>query len=245
VAVAELGGHPLTFFAPEVGPAERESRADIARVLAGYHAVVGARVFEHASVEELAATNAVPIVNLLSDLAHPCQVLADLLTIRERFGSLEGRTVCWVGDYNNVARSLARGTALTGVDLRVAAPDGYRPDADELRGLGDLGVEVFVTDDPREAAKGADVVYTDVWTSMGSEHEADARRRAFAGFQVDDSVMATAQPDAVFMHCLPAHRGEEVSPSVVDGPRSVVFRQARNRLDGFRGLLWWLVEVNG
>ncbi|MGH9243577.1 MAG: ornithine carbamoyltransferase [Acidimicrobiales bacterium] len=244
VAVIQLGGHPVTFFADEVGPGSREPLTDVARVLGGYHAVLGARVFRHDDLEALAAPNAIPVVNLLSDRAHPCQAVADLLTIRQQFGTLEGRIVCFVGDYNNVARSLARGAAIVGLDLRIASPVGYRPSPAERKYLGRLGGEPHITNDPLEAADGAHVVYTDIWTSMGFEGESDVRAAAFAGYQVDDTVLKAARPDAVFMHCLPAHRGEEVTATVVDGAQSVVFRQAHNRLDAFRGLLWWLREVN-
>jgi ornithine carbamoyltransferase len=243
VAVVQLGGHPLTFRADEVGPGSREPWSDIANVLAGYHAVLGARVFGHEDVAQLAAADALPVVNLLSDRSHPCQALADLLTMRQEFGALDGRTVAWVGDFTNVARSLTLGAALSGMAIRVASPPGYGPsdvDVDRLAALG--AADVFVTTRPDEGAKGADAVHTDVFTSMGFEGEADARRRAFEGWTVDDDVMAAAAPTSVFMHCLPAHRGEEVAASVVDGPQSRVYAQAHNRMHAFRGLLSWLVE---
>jgi len=243
VAVAQLGGHPVMFRTEEVGSDSREPLADIARVLSGYHAVIGGRVFSHATLETLAGASSVPIVNLLSDSGHPCQALADLLTMQEEWGSLEGRTVAWVGDYNNVARSLSLAAARTGMTMRIASPPGYGPaDADVERLLAaGLAEAPFTTSRPVEAAEGADAVHTDVWTSMGSEAEAEARHRAFEGFTVDDAVMDAA-PKAIFMHCLPAHRGEEASASVVDGERSRVFPQAHNRLHAFRGLLRFLVE---
>jgi ornithine carbamoyltransferase len=244
VAVIQLGGHPLTFFGQEVSPDTREPMSDIAKVLGGYHAALGARVFDHGRLVELAETDALPVINLLSDDAHPCQALADLLTIRQRFGSLEGRSVCWIGDYNNTVRSLARGAAMLGVELRVASPAGYGPAPAELEYLRRIGGTVDAGDDPAQLVKGVDVVATDVWTSMGFENEDQIRRDAFADYQVDERLMLTASPDAVFMHCLPAHRGEEVVASVIDGPQSVVFAQAHNRLASFRGLLWWLVEEN-
>lgn len=245
MAVVGLGGHPITVRADEVGAATRETFGDIARVLAGYHAVLGARVHAHAEVVELAAPDVIPVVNLLSQAAHPCQALADLLTMRRELGELAGRTVAWVGDYNNVARSLGRAAALAGMHIRFACPPGYAPTAVELDHLVVLGApDVQVTHRPHEAADGADAVHTDVWTSMGDESEAAARARAFEGFMVDDSVMAAAAPGAVFMHCLPAHRGEEVAASVIDGPASRVIGQAHDRLPAFRGLLWWLIEVN-
>jgi ornithine carbamoyltransferase len=246
MGVIQLGGHPISVRSDEIGLNDRETPEDIANVLAGYHALLGARVFDHVTLESMAAPNAIPVINLLSDDAHPCQALADLLTMRQQFGMLAGRTVAWIGDYNNVARSLARGSALAGMVVRLGCPDGYGPDSvevDRLRTLGALDVEVATR--PHEAAKGADAVHTDVWTSMGFEAEADARNRAFEGFIVDDSVMSAAAQGAVFMHCLPAHRGEEVAASVIDGPASVVIQQAHNRLHSFRALAWWLADVNG
>jgi ornithine carbamoyltransferase len=244
MAVVQLGGHPVTIRRDEIGAGAREPLADIARVLAGYHALMGARVFLDADVRALAAPNTLPIVNLLSDEAHPCQALADLLTMRQEWNELAGRTVCWIGDFNNVARSLAIGAAMTGMQLRLACPAGYGPTDADLDRLAQFDCSPFVTTHPEEAAKGADAVHTDVWTSMGFETEADDRHRAFEGFQVDDAVMSAASAHAVFMHCLPAHRGEEVSTDVVDGDQSRVFRQAHNRMHSFRGLLSWLVEVN-
>jgi ornithine carbamoyltransferase len=246
MAVVQLGGHPVSVRPDEIGVNERETPADIANVLAGYHALLGARVFAHADLEAMAAPDALPIANLLSDDAHPCQALADLLTMRQRFGALAGRTVAWIGDFNNVARSLGRGAALSGMAIRVGAPHGYGPSDEEVDRLLVLGAtDVTVVDRPHDAAKGADAVHTDVWTSMGFEAEAEARNRAFEGWIVDDSVMAGSAEGAVFMHCLPAHRGEEVAASVIDGPSSVVLSQAHNRLHAFRAIAWWLAEVNG
>jgi ornithine carbamoyltransferase len=244
VAVVQLGGHPLTFRTDEVGTSQREPLADIARVLSGYHAVLAGRVYRHTDLEALAAAATVPVVNLLSDLGHPCQAVADLLTMQERWGTLEGRTVAWVGDYNNVARSLALGAARTGMAIRIASPAGYGPTHEDLERLVAAGLAEppVLTTRPHEAAEGADAVHTDVWASMGHEAEAEDRRRAFEGFTVDESVMAAAAVGALFMHCLPAHRGEEVTSSVVDGPQSVVFPQAHNRLHAFRGLLRFLLE---
>ncbi|HET6952323.1 MAG TPA: ornithine carbamoyltransferase [Acidimicrobiales bacterium] len=242
VAVVQLGGHPLTFRREEVGSGEREPIADIARVLSGYHAVLGGRVYDHGLLEELAGAAAVPVVNLLSDRGHPCQALADLLTMRQCLGELAGATVAWIGDFNNVARSLALGATMAGMKVRLACPPGFGPGADDLDRLRGLGGEPVVTARAEEAAAGADAVHTDVWASMGQEAEAEARARAFEGFQVDDRVMATAAPGAVFMHCLPAHRGEEVAATVVDGAQSRVFAQAHNRLHSFRGLLAWLLD---
>jgi ornithine carbamoyltransferase len=246
MAVIQLGGHPISVRPDEIGVNDRETPQDIARVLAGYHCLLGARVTGHDVLEDLAEPDAVPVVNLLSDAAHPCQAVADLLTMRQVLGGLAGRTVAWIGDYNNVARSLARGAALTGMAVRLGCPEGYGPSDEEVERLGVLGAAaVEVVHRPHDAAKGADAVHTDVWTSMGFEAEADARNRAFEGFIVDDSVLAAAADGAVFLHCLPAHRGEEVAASVIDGPASVVIQQAHNRLHSFRGLAWWLFEVNG
>lgn len=242
VAVVELGGHPVSIRGEEVGLDVRETVEDVARTLSLYHAAIGARVFSHATVERLAAAAGVPVVNLLSDRAHPCQALADLLTIRQRHGGLAGVTLAYVGDFNNVARSLAVAAAMCGMRVRAASPDGYGPSPADLERVRAAGGELTTFADPREAAAGADVVYTDVWTSMGQEAEAAARRKAFAGYTVDAAVMAAAAPGAVFMHCLPAHRGEEVGPEVIDGPQSAVWQQAANRRHTHRGLLWFLLE---
>lgn len=240
VAVFQLGGHPVTLRGEEVGLADREPATDVARVLSRYHAAIAARVFGHQRLEELAAAASVPVINLLSDDAHPCQAVADLLTLQGHFGKLKGLEVAFVGDFNNVARSLAVAAALTGVHLRVATPAGFGPspaDIDRLRGLGRVPV---VTVDPREAVEGADAVYTDVWTSMGQEAEAARRVQAFEGFTVDRALMGRAASHAVFLHCLPAHRGQEVAAEVVDGAASLVWQQAENRLHAARALFLWL-----
>ncbi|MFN2503467.1 MAG: ornithine carbamoyltransferase [Acidimicrobiales bacterium] len=236
MAVVQLGGHPMTIRPDEVGLDSREPAEDVARVLSSYCAAMGARVFDHGVLERLAAASTVPVVNLLSDRAHPCQAVADLLTLRQRLGDLPGRAVAYVGDGNNVCRSLVAACGLLGVEVRVATPAGYEPPADLLKRSG-----ADLTTDPAEAVDGADAVYTDVWASMGQEEEAARRATDFAGFCVDDALMARARPGAIFMHCLPAHRGEEVSASVVDGFQSVVWQQAANRLHAQRGLLLWLL----
>jgi ornithine carbamoyltransferase len=241
-AVVQLGGHPLTFRRDEVGSGERESVSDIARVLSGYHAALGGRVYDHGLLEELAGAATVPVVNLLSDQGHPCQALADLLTMRQTTPDLAGASLAWVGDFNNVARSLSLGATLLGMKVRLGCPPGYGPteaDLDRLRGLGG---DPLVAQRPEEAVEGAVAVHTDVWASMGQEAEAETRRQAFEGFTVDDRLMARAAPEAVFMHCLPVHRGEEVTGAVVDGPQSRAIVQAHNRLHSFRGLLSWLVD---
>ena len=247
LAVHALGGHPVYIQGPEVGIDRRESAEDVARTLACYHAVVCARVLDHEVLVRMAAALdggwVVPVVNLLSDFSHPCQALADVLTLREVFGDTAGRTVAYIGDANNVWRSLALAAAMTGIHLRTASPDGYEPDADDIARVQRLGGDVDVTADPDEAATGADALYTDVWTSMGQEGEAELRRKAFAGFTIDDDMVARAAPDAVVLHCLPAHRGEEITASVLEGPRSVVWRQAANRMHAMRGLLAWVLTT--
>ena len=240
LAVAQLSGHPVTVTDNEVGIDTRESAEDLARTLACYHAIIGVRVFDHRILERMATVSPVPIVNLLSDRAHPLQALADLLTIRDVFGSLEGRTVAYVGDANNVASSLALGAGRTGVAFRIASPDGYGFSDDHLSRLRAAGAEVHAFDDPREAVADADAVYTDVWTSMGQEAEAAQRIQDFAGFTVTPELMEAAAAHAVFLHCLPARRGEEVAAEVIDGPRSRVWHQAANRLGAAKGLFWWL-----
>ena len=238
MAVVQLGGHPVTIRPDEIGLDTREPVEDVARALSQYCAVVGARVFDHATVVRLAEAASVPVVNLLSDEAHPCQALADLLTLRQRWGSLAGRTLAWVGDGNNVCRSLLLAGALADMRLRVATPPGYEPPVEVLE-----RTVTHLTSDPAEAVEGADAVATDVWASMGQENEAAARKAAFAGFTVDEDLMARAGPGALFLHCLPAHRGEEVTAAVVDGPSSVVWQEAANRMHAQRGLLLWLAAA--
>lgn len=245
MAVVQLGGHPISLRGEEVGLDVRETAEDIARVLAGHHAVIAARVFEHGKLERMAAVSPVPVVNLLSDRAHPMQALADLLTIRQHFGDLTGRVIAYVGDGNNVARSLAIGSAMVGAEVRLGCPGGYQcPDVDIDR-VRSLGGSVVVAERPEEAVEGADVVYTDVWASMGQEAEAAARRRAFEGFTVDSRLMAAASPSGIFLHCLPAHRGEEVAAEVLEGSQSLVWRQAENRMHAARGLLAHLLGGAG
>jgi ornithine carbamoyltransferase len=242
MAVRDLGGHPVTIRGEEVSIDRRESAEDVARTLACYHAAIGARVFRHSVLERMAAVAWVPIVNLLSDEAHPLQALADLLTIRDEFGGLEGRILAYIGDGNNVCRSLVLAATLAGMEVRVASPAGYvLPDHDVERIAG-LGPAPEILDRPEDAVKGADVIYTDVWTSMGQEAEADQRRQAFEGFIVNDRLLAGAAESAVFLHCLPAHRGEEVAASVIDGEHSRVWRQAENRMHAARGALAWVLS---
>jgi ornithine carbamoyltransferase len=233
MAVVQLGGHPVSLRGEEVGIDTREPAEDLARVFSGFCALIGARVFEHDKLVRMAAASPVPVVNLLSDDAHPVQVLADLLTLRQRLGALEGRSLAYVGDGNNVCRSLMLAADLAGMQMRVATPPGYEP--------APFG-KTELTSDPAAAVDGVDAVYTDVWASMGQEEEAEARRRDFAGFTVDDGLMARAAAGAVFLHCLPAHRGEEVAAAVIDGPQSAVWQQSANRLPASRGLVLWLLQ---
>ena len=244
MAVVQLGGHPVSLRAEEVDVDVREPAADAARVLSRYHAAIGARVFEHAKLERMADGATVPVINLLSADAHPCQALADLLTLRQRWGgSLAGRSVAWVGDGNNVCRSLVLAAALAGMEVRLATPEGFTLDEAVLRRARDLGGDVLATTRPEEAVEGADAVATDVWASMGQEAQAAQRRAAFAGFGVDEALMArTAENgNGVFLHCLPAHRGDEVSAGVIDGPQSLVWQQAENRMHAMRGLFLFLL----
>lgn len=245
MAVVHLSGHPVTVLDHEVGIDVRESAEDLARTLGCYHAIIGLRVFDHGLLERMAAVSPVPIVNLLSDRAHPLQALADLLTVQQVFGGLAGRTVAYVGDANNVASSLALCAGLTGVAFRIAAPQGYGFRAADLARFEAAGADVACFDDPREAVRGVDAVYTDVWTSMGQEAEAEQRRRDFEGFTVTGELMGAAAPGAVFLHCLPARRGEEVTAEVIDGPRSRVWQQAANRFRAAKGLFWWLADPSG
>jgi ornithine carbamoyltransferase len=245
MAVVQLGGHPLTIRPDEVGLDTRETVEDVTRTLCCYHAAIGARVFEHSKLERMTAVSSVPVVNMLSDEAHPLQALADLLTMADEFGgvgALAGRAVAYVGDGNNVARSLALGAGMLGMSVRVATPVGFGfSDADVARIVA-TGADFMATNDPFEAANGASVIYTDVWTSMGQEDESAKRRELFAGFTVTDELMDAGAPDSIFMHCLPAHRGEEVSDSVLEGSRSRVWPQAENRMHAARGALVWLME---
>ncbi|MDQ1433019.1 MAG: ornithine carbamoyltransferase [Actinomycetota bacterium] len=237
MAVVGLGGHPIYVRPEEVGLGVRESVADVARTFAGFCAVIAARVFDHATLEEMAAVVDVPVVNLLSDRAHPTQAVADFLTLRELFGTLEGRRLVYVGDGNNVTASLAFASALSGVELTVASPPGYELDDLTVERVRNLGGTIELTSDPYDAVGGADAVYTDVWTSMGQEDEQAARLAAFKGYTVDDALMDAAGEQARFLHCLPAHRGEEVSASVIDGPRSAVWQEAANRMHAARAVL--------
>ena len=244
IAVAQLGGHPVYTRGDEIGFDTRESVEDIARIMEGYHAILAARVFSHAIVERLAAAASVPVVNMLSDWSHPLQALADALTMQQCVGDLSGKTVAYVGDYNNVARSLAEVAAMLDMHVRLGCPPGFDPDEAELERIDMLGAaSVELAPRPDDAVRDAHAVHTDTWVSMGQEDDKDARRRAFEGFTVDSRMMGLADPSAVFMHCLPAYRGFEVTADVIDGPQSVVFQQGHNRLHASRGLLAFLAGV--
>ncbi len=240
MAVKQLGGHPVYITGDEVGIGVRESVADVARTLACYHQAICARVFNHEVLVEMAEVNTVPIVNLLSNSAHPLQAIADVMTIRSELGSVAGKTVTYVGDTNNVAVSLALAVGALGGQVRLASPDGYTLTERDRQRLETAGVTPILSSDAAEAVDGADVVYTDTWVSMGQEDEKKQRLADLAGYMVDDKLLALA-PDAIFMHCLPAHREQEVSTSVIDGPQSRVWVQAKHRQNAAAGVLAWLV----
>ena len=244
VGTFQLGGHALFLSSRDIQIGRGEPIRDTARVLSRYVDGVMIRTFTHETVEELARFATVPVINGLTDLLHPCQVLADVMTVQQAFGDdLEPRTIAWVGDGNNMANSWLNAAARFGFSLRLACPEGYRPDAailDRARSEAD----VLLTADPAEAVEGADVVNTDVWTSMGQEAEADARVRAFAGYHIDGALMRRAAKHAIFLHCLPAHRGEEVADEVIEGPQSRVFEEAENRLHVQKALLVRLLGGN-
>ena len=237
----QLGGHALHLSPEEIQIGKRETPSDTGRVLARYIDAIMVRTFDHGDLEELAGAADVPVINGLSDTHHPCQALADLMTVREEFGTLEGTKIAYVGDGNNVAHSLAIACALTGTGLTIAHPEGHGPDAEIVELAESLGAAPRLTEDPAEAVRGANVVYTDVWASMGQEAEAEDRKQKFAPYQVDEGLMDLAAGDAIFLHCLPAHRGEEVTAEVIDGPRSRVFDQAENRLHAQKALLYLLM----
>jgi len=241
VAMRQLGGHAIYLSPAEVGLGTRESVSDVAQVLSRYVNTIAARTFSHRTLEVLAQYSDVPVINALSDLEHPCQALADLLTIYEKKGELEGLTLAYVGDGNNVANSLMLASALVGINFRIASPAGYEV-RDDLLNLAQSyavasGAEIMCTGDPRQAVHEADIVYTDVWTSMGQEAESDKRRQAFAGYQVSSELLSLAEEDAILMHPLPAHHGEEVEEGILEGSQSVVFDQAGNRMHLQKALL--------
>ncbi len=236
VGTKQLGGDALFLSSRDIQLGRGEPIKDMARVLSRYIDGIMIRTFAQADVEELAKYATVPVINGLTDLLHPCQLLADLLTITEQFGSLDGRVVAWIGDGNNMANSWIEAAALMGFELRLACPEGYEPNH-QIFEDGARRTKISITEDPKEAIAGADVVNTDVWASMGQEGEAEARQKAFAGYCVDARLMQIAARDAIVLHCLPAHRGEEISEEVLEGPQSRVWDEAENRLHAQKALM--------
>jgi ornithine carbamoyltransferase len=243
--IAELGGHPIVIDARTTQLGRGETVEDTARVLSRYVSAIVIRTFGQDRIEALAAASDVPVVNALTDLAHPCQALADLMTVRERKGGLSGLTLAYVGDGNNMAHSLLLAGTMAGMRVRVASPAGYEPIEQIVRRANEIGERTggtaVVTTDPLEAARDADVLYTDVWASMGQEEESDSRALVFNPYQLDERVLAEARDDAIVLHCLPAHRGEEIAAEVIDGPHSAVWDQAENRLHAQKALLAFLL----
>ncbi len=235
VGMFQLGGQSINLGPEDIQLGVREKVSDIAQVLSRYLDGIVARTFSHEDVVLLASHASIPVINGLSDAEHPCQALADLYTVRNYFGDLRKVKIAYVGDGNNVCNSLMHGAAVVGATLSIAAPKNYEPPRESVRN------NIFVFNDPKEAVRGADVVYTDVWTSMGQEKEKEERLQAFRGFQVNESLMSLAKPNAKFMHCLPAHRGEEVSESVLEGKHSIVLDQAENRLHVQKAILVMLL----
>jgi ornithine carbamoyltransferase len=238
--MTQLGGHAVHLATSDVGVGTRESVADVARNLDRWVDGIMVRTFAHAIAEEIAATAHIPVINALTDFEHPCQALADVFTLRERFGALDGLILAFVGDGNNVYHSLALLGARMGLEVRLAHPGGFGPDpgvVDRARALSLEPDRIVVDQDPEAVVRGADVVYTDAWTSMGQEAEAERRRTEFAPYRVDEALLSVAGPTTLVMHCLPAHRGEEITSDVLDGPRSLVLEQAENRLHVQKGFL--------
>jgi ornithine carbamoyltransferase len=236
VGAYQLGGHALFLSSQDLQLGRGETISDTARVMSRYVDGIMIRTFAHSDVEELATHATIPVVNGLTDLLHPCQLLTDVFTVVEAFGSWESRIVAWVGDGNNMANSWLNAAALLGFELRLACPEGYEPDH-EIFDRAKRATDVAIYEDPDDAVRGAHVVNTDVWASMGQEADAEARRLAFSGYSVDERLMKLASPDAIFLHCLPAHRGEEVTDDVIDGPQSRAWDQAENRLHVQKALL--------
>ncbi|SNQ62279.1 ornithine carbamoyltransferase [Candidatus Methanoperedens nitratireducens] len=242
VAMIELGGHAIYLNYKDIQLGRGESVADTARVMARYVHAIMARVYKHETLTELSKYSTVPVINGLSDLEHPCQILADLLTVREYKGKLKGLNFSWIGDGNNVCNSAILACALTGMKITVACPEGYEPNSEILNKARDIGGTVSVIRDPVKAAKNADIFYTDVWVSMGDEEEYEQRLRDFKPYQINSKLLEQAKHDVMVLHCLPAHRGEEITAEVVDGPNSAVFDQAENRLHAQKALLLKLLS---
>jgi ornithine carbamoyltransferase len=236
VGAFQLGGHALFLSSRDIQLGRGEPIRDTARVLSRYLDIMMIRTFDHQDVVDLAQHSSVPIINGLTDLHHPCQILADVLTMQEHLGGFEGKKVAWIGDGNNMANSWLDAAALLGFEIRLACPEGYEPNREVYERAATL-TKTLITEEPDEAVAGADVVTTDVWASMGQEGEADERKQAFRGYVVDEALMRLAKPSAVFLHCLPAHRGEEVTDAVIEGPQSRVFDEAENRLHAQKALI--------
>ena len=243
VAMSELGGHAIFLSTRDMQIGRGESIADTARVMSRYVSAIMARVYKHETLTELSNHSTVPVINALSDLEHPCQLLADLMTIRERKGTLEGLKFAWLGDGNNVCNSAILACAITGMKISVACPKGYEPDDAIIEKAKELGGYVEITQDPAKAAENAAVLYTDVWVSMGDEEEAEQRLIDLKPYQINSKLLEHAEHDVVVLHCLPAHRGEEITAEVVDGPNSAVFDEAENRLHAQKALLLKLLTV--
>jgi len=241
-AIVQLGGHPVYTRPEEVGIDERETAEDIARSLSGYHSVIAARVFEHSILERMSKASSVPVINLLSNSSHPVQTLADLLTIKQEFGSLENKNIVYVGDANNVSYSLAFGAVMSGANFTISHPKDFPFLPDQIEKLKVNNIEFNYIEDPQEAVSKADVTYTDAWYSMGQEEQASIRQAAFAPYQVNQELMDVAPKHAIFMHCLPVHRGQEATSEVLDGKQSRIWAQAQNRMHSMRGLLSFLLE---
>jgi ornithine carbamoyltransferase len=241
LAVVQLGGHAMFMPSSQTQMARSEPLADTARVMSRYVDAMVVRTYGQEVVEELAARGDIPVVNALTDKYHPCQVLSDLLTVQEQLGNLVDPIYCWLGDGNNMAHSWIEASACLGFELRLACPKGFLPDAAIMKSAQERGAKISLVNDPKEAIQGAQVISTDVWASMGQEEEAKTRQQAFAGFTLDSGLMALADPKAIVMHCLPAHRGEEISEEVLEGPNSVVWDQAENRLHMQKAILEALV----
>ena len=247
VGVAELGAHPLVISSSDLQLGRGETIEDTGRVFSRYVDAIVLRTFEQERLEMLASAATIPVINSLSDFEHPCQALADLFTVRERLGGLDGRTLSYLGDGNNVAHSLLLAGAKVGMRVRVAVPPGFEPIPQVVNRAAEIASEtggtVEVLHDPMDAARDADVLYTDVWASMGQEAETDERELVFRGYQIDEKLVGTASPEVVVLHCLPAHRGMEITDEVIDGPRSAVWDQAENRLHTQKALLLFLFDL--
>ncbi len=245
MAMRHLGGHAIYLSPDEIQLGKRESVADVARVLSRYVDAIMARVFSHSDLEELARYSSVPVINGLSDYSHPCQAMGDIFTIMEKRGTIKGLKLAFVGDGNNVCNSLLFITSKLGMDMAVASPKGYEPRPEvvqkALQFASKSGSRITITNDPVEAVRDADIIYTDVWTSMGQEAEAEIRAKVFPPYQVNSALVARAKPDVMVMHCLPAHRGQEITDEVADGPHSIIFDQAENRLHAQKGILAYLL----